>query len=423
MTDNLARIARFNLWDGTAQEAGFLRTAYLKSISGFIGNSLIKVLTGQRRTGKSYLLRQIMIQLVSEGIDARNILYINTEYVEFSFLKSYTDLDALVQEYRKHFRPTGKVYLFFDEIQSVEGWERAVNSFAQDFTTPYELFISGSNARMLSGELATLLSGRYVQWEIFPFSFHEFAGFHHIDTDKTGFLQYLRTGGLPELYHLPDEETRRHYLAALKDTILLRDVVARFQIKDIILLEDVFSFLVNNIGNLTSIGNLISYFGSKRRKTNYETVSNYIGYLTDTFLLHKSERIQIKAKDLMGGACKYYLNDLSYKHYLYGHFNHGYGYLLENYVYLELRRQGYEVNTGYSRSREVDFVARKGDRTLYLQVAWSIADEATAKREYHVLNGIMDHHEKILVTADDLRLPDYQGIRHRLAWESIVGSR
>lgn len=423
MTDNLARIARFNLWDNVVPEAGFLRTAYLKTFSGFMDNSLIKVLTGQRRTGKSYLLRQMMIQLSAEGVDARNILYVNTEYIEFNFLKSYIDLDSLVQEYRKHFSPTGKVYLFLDEIQSVEGWERAVNSFAQDFTTPYELFISGSNARMLSGELATLLSGRYVQWEIFPFSFQEFADFHRIDTNKTGFLQYLSTGGLPELYHLPDEETRRHYLAALKDTILLRDVVARFQIKDIVLLEDVFAFLVNNIGNLTSIGNLINYFGSRRRKTNYETVANYSGYLTDTFLLHKSERIQIKAKDLIGGACKYYLNDLSFKNYLYGHFKHGYGYLLENFVYLQLRRQGYEVNTGYSRSREVDFVARKGDRTLYVQVAWSIADETTAKREYDVLNGILDHHEKILVTADDLQLPDYRGIRHQLAWELGVGSR
>jgi uncharacterized protein len=421
MTDNLARIARFNLWDDTVPEAGFLRAEYLKTFSGFMGNNLIKVLTGQRRTGKSYLLRQVMLQLISEGIHARNILYINTEYVEFNFLRNYTDLDALVWEYRQHFKPTGKVYLFFDEIQSIEGWERAVNSYAQDFTTSYELFISGSNARMLAGELATLLSGRFVQWEILPFSFQEFAGFHGIDTDKKGFLQYLQTGGLPELYQLPNEETRRHYLSALKDTILLRDVVARFQIKDVVLLEDVFAFLVNNIGNLTSIGNLISYFGSRRRKTNYETVANYVGYLNDTFLLHKSERIQIKAKELMGGTCKYYLNDLSYKHYLYGHFKHGYGYLLENYVYLELRRQGYEVHTGYSRSREVDFVARKGDRTLYMQVAWSIADEATSKREYDVLNGIMDHNEKILVTADDLRLPDYRGIRHQLAWEPVAG--
>ena len=416
MEEKIASLRKYNFWDGEVPELGFLRKFYTDKIFQYTGNKLVKVLVGQRRVGKSYILRQIAHKLIGQGVSPQNIFYVNKEFTDFDFVKNYNDLELLLNAYRKELAPEGKIYLFIDEIQNIEAWEYFVNSHAQDFVDKCEIFISGSNSKMLSGELATLLSGRYVNFEIQPFSFAEYAEITNKDLSKQTCLDYMESGGLPELFVLPTEDTKKNYIAAIKDTVLLRDVIQRHNIKDPKLLEDIFVYLVNNASNLISIINVVNFFKSNNRKTTYDTVSNYIGFIEDTFLVHKVERYDIKGKDTISGVCKYYINDLSFKNFLYSGFGYGMGYKLENMIYLELRRARYKVYIGTMRDKEIDFVAKKGDRVIYLQSTYSLADEQTARREYAPLESIADNYEKWIVSMDDIVLPSNNGIRHIQAW-------
>ena len=416
MKEYFESIRKFNFWDQQIPNLGFIRSAYMDKIMSYVGNKLVKVLVGQRRSGKSYLLRQIANQLITNGVDPKNIFYINKEFTDFDFIGNYKDLGTLLNLYKDKLQPSGKVYLFIDEIQNVEGWEHFVNSHSQDYVDSYEIFISGSNSKMLSGELATLLSGRYVNFEILPFSFNEYVGITNTTISKQSYIDYMESGALPELFVLPNAETKRNYISAIKDTVLLRDIIQRHNIKDPKLLEDIFVYLVNNAANMVSITNIVNFFKSNKRKTTYDTLSNYIGFIEDTFLVHKVERYDIRGKDTISGNCKYYINDLSFKNYLYPGFGYGIGYKLENLVYLELRRAGYEVYVGAMRDKEVDFVAKKGDRVIYLQSTYLMADEQTAKREYAPLEAIQDNYEKFVVSLDDISLPSNEGIKHIQAW-------
>ena len=232
MDDKWKALEKYNLWGGNTYQLGLERKSYTDKIGNFVGNNLVKVLIGQRRSGKSYILRQIASSLVSErGVNPANILYINKEYLEFDFIDDYKALESLYRFYREKLKPQGKVYLFFDEIQNVDGWVRFVNSHSQDFVEESELFISGSNSKMLSSELATLLSGRYVEFHIFPYSYAE-----------------------------------KQYVASVKDTILLRDIVKRKPVRDVRLLDDIFIYLVNNASNLFSVQHIVNFFKSKNRK-------------------------------------------------------------------------------------------------------------------------------------------------------------
>ena len=416
MADNIAILKKYNFWDGMFPDLGFIRRDYLDKIRSLTGNRLVKVLVGQRRAGKSVILRQTIKDLVAQGVSPTNIFYLNKEYTDFDFVSDYKDLDMLIKAYLELQKPHGKVYLFVDEVQDIAGWERLVNSYAQNHVDNYEVFISGSNAHMLSGELATLLSGRYVEMQVFTFQYEEYVAYLELEKGKASFLAYLKSGGLPELFMLPNDEVKRNYLSAIRDAILLRDVVQRFNIKDTRLLEDVFAFLVNNASNLVSVNTLVNYFASKNRKTNYETLSNYISHLSGAFIIHQAERYHIKGKDILSGNCKYYMNDLSFKNFLYPGFSYGYGYMLENLVYLQLRHAGYQVYVGYIRNREIDFVAIKNDRTIYIQSAYMLNEQTTIDREYSQLEAIPDHHEKYVVSLDDLTLPNRGGIRHIQAW-------
>jgi len=416
MEDNFAALEKYNFWNGHVPELGFLRTNYTDKIVDYTGNKLVKVLVGQRRAGKSYILRQIANRLIESGVNPLNIFYINKEFTEFDFLTDYNDLETLLKRYKERLKPEGKIWLFIDELQNILGWEHFVNSHSQDFVESYELFISGSNSKMLSGELATLLSGRYVEFEIFPFSFIEYTGITKKLPDRQSYIDYMESGALPELFVLPNDETKRNYISAIKDTVLLRDIIQRHNIKDPKLLEDLFVYLINNASNLVSITNMVNYFKSRGRKTTYDTVSNYLGFIEDTFLIHRAERYDIRGKETISGNCKYYINDLSFKNYLYSGFSYGLGYKLENLVYLELRRVGFEVYVGTLLDKEVDFVAKKGDRVIYVQSAYLLADEQTIRREYAPLEAIHDHYEKVVVSLDDISLPSNNGIRHIQAW-------
>ena len=416
MIELINSIRKYNFWDANSVDTGYRRTTYTDKIGQYIGNKLIKVLVGQRRAGKSYILRQIASKLISQGVKSENILYINKEYMELITLRSVIELEELYKTYLQELKPQGKVYLFIDEIQYIEGWERFVNSHSQDFAEPCELFISGSNSNLLSGELATLLSGRYVKFEVFPFSYTEYCGITEQEVGINSYKKYLQSGALPELFNLSGDEMKQNYVSSIKDTVMLRDIVGRYKVKDIKLLDDLFVYLVNSAANIVSVTNIINFFASKKRKTNYETLSTYITYLENSFLVHRAERYNIKGKDTISGNCKFYLNDLSYRNYLYSGYGYGLGYLLENAVYLSLRRAGYQVYVGTIKDAEVDFVAIKGDRKLYLQATLQLTEEQTVEREYRSLKLIDDNFDKYVVSMDDYKIPTNEGIEHLSAW-------
>jgi predicted AAA+ superfamily ATPase len=420
MEATFQKIRKYNYWDGQTFSAGFRREDYLQKIQKYIGNKLVKVIVGQRRTGKSYVLRQIMDFLVkNQGVNPSNIFYLNKEFTAFDEINAAEKLEDLFEYYKSNLQVTGKIYLFLDEIQNIKEWERFVNSYSQDFTAEYEIFVTGSNSTLLSGELSTLLSGRYVEFEIFPFSLIEFAGYFNREVNKDLFLDYLKMGGLPEMLTFTDEEIRTHYVDDLKNTIILRDIVRRKQVKDIKLFEDIFKFITLNIGNLTSLLAIVKFFKSKQISTNYETLSTYVGHLLETFVVHEVQRYDVRGKQALGGVNKYYLNDLAYKNYIFGFYPTDLGYHLENFVFLHLKRAGYRISVGVLNQQEIDFIAEKVDKKVYLQVAWQVNSPETIHREFGNLLAIRDNYEKIVISMDDVKFSDYQGINHFRPWEFI----
>jgi predicted AAA+ superfamily ATPase len=339
------------------------------------------------------------------------------EFAAFSFIQTWEDLAALIAEYKAHFNITDKYWLFIDEIQQIDGWEKLINSLSQDYTQEVDIHITGSNSQMLSSELSTLLSGRYVQFEIFPFSYEEFLQAEKAEASRKSYLKYIESGGLPELLNLKNDESRRNYLSALRDTVMLRDIVQRYQIKDPLLLNDLFTYVSNNISNPMSINNLIGFFQSKKRRTSYDTISNYLEYITHAFLAHKCTRFDVRGKEILGGVNKFYLNDLAFKNYLFPGTQHGYGYLLENAVYLALRRGGYDTYTGHLRDKEIDFVAKKNGALKYFQVAFNIQDAETLAREKRALLAVPDNYPKYIVTLDESPATNIDGIPIVQAWD------
>lgn len=417
MNEKIEAVKKYNLWYGNTIDCGFPRQLYTQSIDQYIGSRVVKVLTGQRRVGKSYILRQTAMHLVRQGVNCNNIVFINIELTAFDFIETYKDLDEFIKLYRRELKPEGRIYIFIDEVQDIASWEHIVNSLSQDYAEDYEIFITGSNSKMFSGELSSLLSGRYVEFHIFPLSYEEYASIHQLHRGRQSYLQYMSDGGYPELIHFQSSDVKRNYISGLKDTVLLKDIIRRYQIRDVRLLEDLFAYLVNNASNLLSVTNIVNYIKSKGRKTSYDTVSAYLGYIEEVYLVHQALRYNIKGKEILSGSCKYYMNDLSFKNYLYAGLGFGSGYLLENLIYLELLRFGYDVYVGNIKDKEVDFVAIKNDRTIYIQSTYMLVDEHTIEREYAPLEYISDNYEKIVVSLDDLQLPSRNGIKHVRAWE------
>lgn len=410
MIENIVKIERFNFWKSDLH-TGFLRDQYLQRITKYDDTQLIRVLVGQRRVGKSYLLRQLIKNLIEKGVDRQATLYINMEYLEYDFIKTPNDLLTFVNTVFSDVDGSAGYHVFIDEVQNIEGWERAVNAMSQDFTKKISVYITGSNSKLLSGELATHLSGRYIQFLVLPYVFAEFCEIQNIPQSKESYIQFLSSGGMPELLNLPDEDSKRNYMQSLYDTIILRDIVARQNVRDVVLLKDIFIFLANNISNLVSVQSLVKYFKGQNRNTNYQTVSQYISYLEDAFVVHRCDRYNLAGKDVLSGTSKYYLNDLSFCNYLFGSMLTGYGYQLENLVYLELRHREFEISCGTLRNKEVDFVATKGDQTEYYQVSFSLFDETTREREFASLLAIKDNYPKNILTLDDFVGKEIKGIR------------
>ena len=387
------------------------REKYLEEIRKVMGKQVIKVLLGMRRVGKSTLLFQIQEELLSQGVEKEQIISLNFEWLEFESLKEYKSLYDYIESKKMKGK---KTYVFLDEVQEVEGFEKVVNSLNSKGDT--EVFITGSNSKLLSGELATYLTGRFYTIEILPLSFIEvYEGFTNFNvglaTREDVFLEYLRTGGMPGKFQFEEERTAKNYLMDMYQSILLRDIVKRYNVRDVDLLQRFMSYLINNIGQIFSAVTITNYLKSEGRKLSKETIYNHIEAAKSTYLVHGVPRYNIKGKELMKTNEKYFINDLGIRN-LYFDNEKDISQALENIVYLELRRRGYEIYVGKFDNKEVDFIAIDGDMTKYIQVTYLLAEESTIEREFSVLESIEDNFPKMVISMDKVNR-SRNGIEHK----------
>lgn len=387
------------------------RSRYLEELKTYSGKPFIKVIAGMRRAGKSTLLGQYREYLIQTGVDEQSIIQINKELLEFDFIKDYRDLWNYIN--REGSGKGGIKYLLIDEVQEIDQWEKAVNSFFAEGI--YDITLTGSNARMLSTELTTLLAGRYIEIVMQPFSFIEFRTYRiqkfPDETIRDSFRHYVRYGGLPGLHNLPfDDEAVFPYLNAIYNTVLLKDVVTRNKIRDVEQLERITRFVLTNCGNITSAKRIADYLKSQRLKISVETVQNYLHFLIQAFMMHKVRRYDIKGKRLLEYSEKYYPADPGLRFGIAGYSDSDISGILENLVFLELIRRGYTVYVGQSGALEIDFVAEKQEEKIYIQVAYLMNDEKTIEREFGNLIQISDNFPKLVLSLDDFWPQNREGI-------------
>ena len=389
------------------------RETYMERIRPFIGSDLIKVMTGIRRAGKSVMLELIQAELLESGVSSNQFITINFEDMRYANLLNAADLHTEIL--RRADTIQGKAYLFFDEIQEVQGWEKCVNSLR--VALDCDIYITGSNAKLLSGELATYLGGRYVEFVIYPFSFAEFINLYR-ETDASvsvqqSFQRYLLAGGMPYLSNIHfAAEPSRQYLFDLFNSVQLKDIVKRNGIRDVDLLERIIAYVMANVGTTFSASSLVKFFKSERRSVSVDTVLNYIKYCCDAYLFYQVKREDLQGKQILATNEKYYIADHGIREAVYGGNLQSINLILENIVYLELLRRGYTVTVGKVGDREIDFVCDKQGERLYVQVAYLLADENTIKREFGVYDAIKDNFPKYVVTMDELDM-SRNGIKHR----------
>jgi uncharacterized protein len=388
----------------------YKRNLYNNKIRPFIDKPIVKVITGMRRTGKSCLLQLIINALQGKKVNKRNIVYINKESLDYDFIQDYKSLNRYVKDAFAGVQ--GNKYLFIDEIQEIDKWEKAVSSFFN--AGDIDIFITGSNAHLLSSEIATLLSGRYIEIPVYSLSFEEFLQFKELKTaDKTEeFPTYLWAGGFPAIHHFDfNREVVYQYISSIYNTILLKDVIKRNNIRNVSLLENITHYIFNNIGNIFTAKKVSDYLKSQRLRVGVETVQNYISHLTSTFSVFKVPRFDVKGKRLLEIHEKYYLGDVSLRHALLGYREGDISGVLENLVFLELKRRGYRVYVGKFDNREIDFIAEKEDRKIYIQVAYLLESQQTIEREFSVLKSIPDNYPKYVISMDNIFGKDLEGIQ------------
>ncbi|MBI4687783.1 MAG: ATP-binding protein [Nitrospirae bacterium] len=384
------------------------RTNYLERIRPFMNKDVIKVLTGQRRVGKSYLLFQLMDELASMDVKKSDILYINKELHEFDAIKDYRNLLRYIKQAAKGKK---KITLFIDEIQGISQFEKALRDLQA--SGGYDIYCTGSNADLLSGELATYLSGRYVEVEVYSLSYPEFLIFHKLENTEDSFLKYIKYGGLPYLINLEmNDEVVYDYLKSVNNTILFKDVVARYNIRNVAFLERLVAYVADNVGSLVSAKKISDFLKSQKTKISPNVVLNYLSFLSNAFLIFKVRRSEIAGKRLFEINDKYYFQDCGLRHALVGYRLSDINKVLENIVYMHLRVSGYTVTVGQMGAREIDFVGEKKGERLYVQVAYLIPDKKTWDREFGNLLQISDNYPKFVVSMDRMIEGGEKGIKH-----------
>ncbi len=385
-----------------------VRNPYLDTIIQWRDTQVIKVVTGVRRCGKSTLFDLYIDYLLENGVDESQIIYINLENLKYQHLLDYMELYNFIMN---NLQSDCKNYIFIDEVQNCKEFERAVDSlFIQKNT---DVYITGSNAYLLSGELATLLSGRYVTISMLPFSFKEYSSVHTDKTVEENFATFVQQGAFPyvtEIQH--DELLWRNYIDGIYNTILVKDIAMREENTDIPLLESIVKILISSIGSPVSGLKIANTLQSSGRKISNTTVEKYLKALTDSYLFYKVDRYDVKGRNFLKTLGKYYMVDTGFRPLLVANSSQDFGHMIENIVYLELLRRGYKVSIGKVGEYEVDFVATLFDTVLYVQVAATVLDENTLERELRPLQKIDDNHPKIILTLDRIGAnSNYAGIK------------
>ena len=387
-----------------------IREKYLSKIREFYDSDLIKIITGIRRCGKSVLLKQIMNELKDNGIKDDHIIYINFEDVEYYFISDYLDLNKYV---KSKITDNQKYYLLFDEIQMVEKWEKGVNSFKA--TLNVSIFVTGSNSKLLSSELATLLSGRYVSFKVQPFAFSEVLKLKDLKDKRDiqeAFNDYLLWGGLPQRFEFKTSDGMKTYLADVFDAIVLKDIVKRHNIKNVTLFQRVMEYLITNPSQSFSPSKMLGEFERAKIPFSTKTVYECLDYAEETFLMNKVQAYDVRGKRILSRNDKYYLTDLGLGQILNVNKKVQFGAYLENIVYNELIYRGYNVSIGNNNGKEIDFVATKHNLIEYYQVTYSLQNEETEEREFGAYKNIEDNYPKYVISTDTL---DYSqnGIIHK----------
>ncbi|MDY5479204.1 MAG: ATP-binding protein [Peptostreptococcus porci] len=390
------------------------RVDYLNSLEKWRDEKVIKVVTGMRRCGKSTLLLQFQNRLVETGIETTQIISLNFEKLEYEDLQDYKKLYSYL---KNRLISDKKNYIFLDEVQRVKHFEKVVDSlYVMDNV---DIYITGSNSQMLSSELATFLSGRYVEIKMLPLSFKEFFSICDLSIDDS-FVEYMRYGGLPYVTTMEkDSDKVEMYLEGIYNTVLVKDIEDRQNrknlgmraITDISLLKSISKYLSSVVGNMVTVKSITNYLVSGGRKVSPNTVSDYIEALCDSFIFYEVDRFDIVGKELLKNNKKYYIVDLGLRNYILPRKNYDLGFGLENIVYFELLRRGYRVNVGKLKDKEIDFVTRKNDELHYIQVTASMVDESTFEREMRPLREIRDNYEKTVLTLDRFSVGNYEGIK------------
>ena len=390
------------------------RELYIEKIKPFIDKDIIKVLTGIRRSGKSVMLKLIMEELKQNGIDEKQFININFENLINRELTTADKLHKYI--FKRASEIKKKCYIFLDEIQEVKDWEKCINSLRVNEEYSFDIYITGSNAKLLSGELSTYLAGRYVEFVIYPFSFKEF-----LDTLKSiqqsisireTFQKYIKFGGMPFLYNLAfKEEASLQYLNDIYSSIILKDITQRNKIRDTDLLERVINYLIMNVGNNFSATSISKFFKSENRKVSVETILNYIKAAEEAFLIYKVSRDDLIGKKILNVNEKYYIADHGIREAILESNQRDINQIFENIIYLELLRKGYNVRVGKIDNLEIDFVCTKGNEKLYIQVAYLLASPETIEREFSSLEKINDNYPKYVISMDEFDM-SRNGIRH-----------
>ena len=381
-----------------------IRDIYLSKIRPFYDVDLIKVITGIRRSGKSVILTQIIDEIKESGIDDRYIIYINFESKEYSFIKNDDDLYKYIKE---KMTDNKKYYLFFDEIQNVEKWELTINSFKSDYKEKVSIFITGSNSDLLSSELATLIAGRYVSFKILPFSFKEVCILKECEKKNKYELEeifedYMRWGGMPQRFIFNSEEQIRTYLTDVYNSIVAKDIIERFKIKDIDLFNRVLEYILSTPSQIFSADNLAKYFESENRGVTKNTIYNYLEYMNKALLINKVDRYDVRGKRILNGKYKYYLTDLGLGRIMSVSKKEQIGAYIENIVYNELISRGYDVKIGSHCNSEIDFILIKDGKKEYYQSCYMLSDDSIIDREFNAFNNIEDNYPKYVISMDKI---------------------
>jgi predicted AAA+ superfamily ATPase len=383
------------------------RDLYFNQIEPYINSGLIKVLMGQRRVGKSYILFQVMEEIVKRYPEAK-IIYINKEDYQFEAIKTHEHLMEYIQT---NFSLSEKSYLFIDEIQEIKNFEIALRSLQS--VNGWDIYCTGSNATMLSGELATYLSGRYIQIRIFSLTYGEFLQFHkHTDSTKA-FQKYIRYGGMPHLINLPQEDRIVYeYLRNIRDTIVLRDIVTRFNVRSVHFLQDLMLYLADVTGSVVSAKRISDYLKSQQINLTPRLVLEFLSHFESVYFVDRVKRSEIEGRKIFEVGDKFYFEDLGMRHSLIPFQQKDIGKILENIVYHHLKTSGYQIYVGKQGDKEIDFVAEKNGEKMYVQVAYLITDEKTHEREFGNLLAIQDNCPKFVVSMDETAGGNFKGIKH-----------